>query len=399
MPGEADDPRTRSSSLDGLRAIAAFAVLAGHSYLLSGTFLSERDTRPLAVLVNSGEAGLWLFFAISGYLIAGPFLRALVDGAQSPSLHSYSLRRVTRIYPAYWVAFAVALLIGPGLSIGAGRLLLHAALLHNLVPGEQQAVFFVSWTLSVEVLFYAFVPVAFHLSRRRWSGAVSPNRLGTAIVGLWIASILWVAVVDAFAAPASPTTVYLRLVLPALLSMFCPGMLVYLAETEAAQTLGGPWARYRAAMRRPWAVLLLSGTFVGVGMAMRVSTNNVVFDLHRQSFAIACGLLVALALQRGARITKVFARLAPVGLVSYGIYLWQGVVLEILLPRAGHPPRYTPLPHEGGTAFLVHVTYVASASVILAVMSWFVVERPVLHWARRRSPRRDVEPGRAAPTL
>ncbi|HWW53207.1 MAG TPA: acyltransferase family protein, partial [Acidimicrobiales bacterium] len=62
----------RSTNLDVLRAFAALAVLVGHSYQLSGTNINPRDLRPDKLLISNSAAGVWLFFALSGYLIAGP---------------------------------------------------------------------------------------------------------------------------------------------------------------------------------------------------------------------------------------------------------------------------------------------------------------------------------------
>lgn len=104
---------TRSANLDIVRAVAALSVLTGHSYLLSGTFPDHTDLRPDHLLITNMAAGVWLFFALSGFLIAAPFIDALVSGASLPGLRTCALRRSTRIYPVYLVAFLVAALVAP----------------------------------------------------------------------------------------------------------------------------------------------------------------------------------------------------------------------------------------------------------------------------------------------
>ncbi|MDQ3493118.1 MAG: acyltransferase family protein, partial [Chloroflexota bacterium] len=84
--GAATTGAGRVGNLDVLRAVAAFGVLAGHAYSLSGRFLPVRAERWYDVVLMSGAAGVWLFFAISGYVIAKPFIDRLVSGQPLPDL-------------------------------------------------------------------------------------------------------------------------------------------------------------------------------------------------------------------------------------------------------------------------------------------------------------------------
>ena len=111
--GAASAGHRRSRELDAVRAAAALAVLAGHAYALAGGSPPRTSLEIEAVLVNNGGAGIWLFFALSGYLIGAPFLRALRDGTPLPSLAGYAVRRGARVLPAYWVAFAALAVVLP----------------------------------------------------------------------------------------------------------------------------------------------------------------------------------------------------------------------------------------------------------------------------------------------
>jgi peptidoglycan/LPS O-acetylase OafA/YrhL len=79
--------------IDGLRAIAAIAVVGVHVGVLPGGF-----------------AGVDIFFVISGYLISGLILRALARGSFS-SFEFYA-RRVKRIFPALIVLLVAASVLG-----------------------------------------------------------------------------------------------------------------------------------------------------------------------------------------------------------------------------------------------------------------------------------------------
>src|SRR5258708_3526278 len=69
----------RSASLDALRGTAALLVLIGHAARLTTT------PSKAGWLAN----GVMLFFPLSGFLIAGPFVRSLVDGRPLPNVPGY----------------------------------------------------------------------------------------------------------------------------------------------------------------------------------------------------------------------------------------------------------------------------------------------------------------------
>ena len=50
------------------------------------------------------QSGVQVFFVISGFVIARPFVVAVLDGRRCPSFRRYAGRRFIRIFPAYWFA-------------------------------------------------------------------------------------------------------------------------------------------------------------------------------------------------------------------------------------------------------------------------------------------------------
>jgi peptidoglycan/LPS O-acetylase OafA/YrhL len=103
-----------------------------------------------------------LFFALSGYLVGGPFLRSLLAGGRPVNPVVYAVRRVARILPGYWFALAAMLaLLATGTGFSMWQVPVHAMLLQNFVPGpESIALLGVAWTLGIEALFYVAMPVA-----------------------------------------------------------------------------------------------------------------------------------------------------------------------------------------------------------------------------------------------
>jgi peptidoglycan/LPS O-acetylase OafA/YrhL len=355
------------------------AVLVGHSYLLSGANVPVVSHRPLYALVSNLGAGVWLFFGLSGYLIGGPYLAAFLAGQPAPRLRTYTIRRVVRIYPAYLAALAFVLAVG-ATGVHRWSLPFHALLLHNLIPGEQRSVFFPAWTLTLEILFYAFVPAVAWAVQRGTKGALSRRTIAWGVAAVWVASTGWTLGAGLLAGRYPGTSLYLRFVFPGVLAMFCPGLLVYLAETSGAD--GGRWVeRYRALVARRGAVGLLAALLALLGAVLASTYSVVVYDLARVPFAVASGLLVGLAVDARPWSRMALGVLAPLGLVSYGIYLWQGGVMAFLVQH----PGLVPLRHEGLTAWAVHAAMLLSIVVVVAVVSWVVLERPAIAFGQRRS--------------
>ncbi|HMQ49681.1 MAG TPA: acyltransferase [Saprospiraceae bacterium] len=166
--------RTTSSGrylpeVDGFRFVAIMPVLIQH--------LSERLQRysdiawaqPLeddfsVYLSSRGTIGVFIFFAISGFILALPFAQHHLEGSSKPRLKTYLLRRLTRLEPPYilWMScFFVILLMKGGWTFG--HLLPHylasIVYLHNLTFLDYSAINPVAWSLEIEVQFYLLAPL------------------------------------------------------------------------------------------------------------------------------------------------------------------------------------------------------------------------------------------------
>lgn len=293
-----------------------------------------------------------------------------------PSIPVYGRRRALRIFPAYWLAFAAVLLFGlpAGASVSAGEVAVHGALLHNLVPGEQQAIYFASWTLTLEALFYCAVPVAAWVLARRRPAGWSARSLTVLVVATWIASVGFTATAPLVS--DADRTLWLRLLFPSMASMFCPGILVAIGVHAARSGTAPRWFTAITDNRRASLVVL---AILAVGGAIgATAVPLLVYDLSRQLFALASGIALVLAVTRGPLMVGGRA-LRSLGVVSYGIYLWQGVVIYVLERH----PQLIPLRHTGTLAYAVHVAVLLGLTLPLAWASWHLVERPAIAASRR----------------
>jgi len=152
--------------IDGLRFVAISTVFYYHiaHYLPISKAGVGVPSFPLGVLMNVGRYGVELFFVISGFVLALPFVRARLAGGKPVSLRAYFLRRVTRLEPPYLLlmlaAFAIKVLGGGGSARELlPRLLAGFIYQHNTIYGEMNPVMGAAWSLEVEIQFYILTPL------------------------------------------------------------------------------------------------------------------------------------------------------------------------------------------------------------------------------------------------
>jgi peptidoglycan/LPS O-acetylase OafA/YrhL len=130
----------RISWLDGLRGIAAMAVVLGHFFWGMLNF-------PGQWLFDPGVFGVSLFFLISGYIVPATVRVA----SERPALN-FVWSRFFRLYPLYWLS-----LVGGGLVFGSSltEMLGNVTMVQRFIGMKD--VINVYWTLQVEIVFYGIV--------------------------------------------------------------------------------------------------------------------------------------------------------------------------------------------------------------------------------------------------
>jgi len=156
------------TSLQGGRAIAALMVVFYHLniFILPKRLYAETG-EALHPVANMGYSGVEFFFALSGFLMLYIHRR---DFGAPQKAYSYAIKRVSRIYPAYWLVLIPMVLAGALIpAVGLGYMPGLGQLLPNLflVPMEDTPILQVSWTLQHEMLFYAIFGLAI---LHRWVG-------------------------------------------------------------------------------------------------------------------------------------------------------------------------------------------------------------------------------------
>src|SRR4051794_1450095 len=137
--------------IEPLRGLAAMSVLVFHAGMFSAALHHGGWWDPL---VGHLQAGVPIFFVLSGFLLYRPFVAARADARPAPQIGRYAARRIARIVPAYWVALALVSLL-PQIHLVGGPLIYFGFLQTYFPSLEVNAGIAPAWSLCVEVSFYA----------------------------------------------------------------------------------------------------------------------------------------------------------------------------------------------------------------------------------------------------
>lgn len=340
--------------IDGLRFIAIMAVVLYHlqDYVVVKTGRSGSGDW-LALLMSQGYIGVQLFFAISGFIIARPFLNGT-----SPGLRRYFMRRLTRLEPPYLINLLLVFVLLVTV-LGADpvalfpHLLASALYLHNILFGGMSEINFLAWSLEVEFQFYVLAPALL---------------AGLVALGGWLRrlALLLLVIAGGWAYRSDPLgELGVGATLIGYFGFFAAGVL-------AAEVYVGRWGE-RSPLAWGWDAVAFMG-WVGLLVALLVGTDN------RPMIPIC--ILLAILGSLGGRWSARILGLAPVYLIGgmcYTLYLYHFLIISavgrFVLPwLSAARPLWVDLLFTG--AIVVPVVLVAGTFLFL------LTEKPFMRWRR-----------------
>lgn len=350
----------RIKSLDGLRAVSIFIVLAAH---VAETVHLRHDPYTRFVS-NVGSFGVKIFFVISGFLIT-TLLLAEERKTGRISLGMFYLRRAFRILPvAYLFIAVVGVMALTGFIVLPRHNLLYAALfLMNMAP---EGTWWTGhlWSLAIEEQFYLVWPVVFLLTKGR-GRLISCVAMIVAAPLLRISTLLW--------APRVFDVMHQSLLfLGDSLAIGCLLALVVVRLETSGRARR--WIGSKLFAMVPVLAVLMYGTL----------NSRAWPEFH---FALGDSIsLICIALtiwrvihwQDAAHRFLNWKALVVIGTLSYSLYIWQQIFLN-----AGSSYWINAFPQNLVLAFLT------------AAASYYLVESPILrgrahvvNWIRRRKTAR-----------
>ena len=354
----------RFRHIDSLRAVAALLVVWLHftqflKDLVPGDPWLLGFLRAVPAALDMGRLGVIIFFAISGFVICRSF-----GGPSQGAGKRFVIRRLCRLYPAYWVS----MLGGIFWFWLSSQLITWKLLAANtiMIPLflDQGCLVGVYWTLHVELIFYV---LCLCLHRTRW--LERPVILAVTVIALTGLSRYW-RIIDRtdLGAPIIGRHLY------------CLGVAVMiwgaLFRTVYDQTGG-----FRRGVRAHRGTWLLLATALALPVVLDPRIGWYLMGLgpgHLPShIAVAFGMWFFAVWVAWWRVDN--RVLTYLGVISYSVYLFHAVVMLIIVQvLKDHPAlRAWNLPNwqyclVGG---------VLTLGVSAAVYHW--VERPAINLGRR----------------
>lgn len=284
----------RLAFVDSMRLFAALLVLLQHIFEGRAGFVKSYLI-PLA----PGVAGVAIFFFISGYVIP-------MATRHGFAWRPFMIRRVFRIYPLYLVALLILFIAG-GLQILPQMRYVYAASAGTWAANVLLIVEYVgarpflgvSWTLAVELVWYALFAASIILFGRR-----AADRLDIFIPVSFVALALLSLMIDTRIPLGRPTMIY-----AAVLGFQCYRF--HIGEISA---------RRLTRSITTFAVVALFGTYVAFGV---FSHPNLTLAQALGPWIFATTIFLTWVLYRPLREMKPLNRgiLPALGAMSYSIYL------------------------------------------------------------------------------
>jgi peptidoglycan/LPS O-acetylase OafA/YrhL len=347
----------RVASLTGIRAVAALLVMLTHAAYTTGNYTQGY----VGLMYSRMEIGVAIFFVLSGFLLFGPWVKALASGGPSPSVRRYAWHRVRRIMPAYAVTVIAAYLLYHFRTAGPNPGHTWMGFLRNLsltqIYTDQYLFSYLHqgltqmWSLAVEVAFYVVLPLLAYLlvvvlCRRRWR----PVLLLAGLAGLALLTPAWLILVH--------TTDFLpdgaRLWLPTYLSWFIGGMMLAVLQSMGVRTY--------AMASVPLAVACFFIVSTPIGGDPTTSPAELREALVKVAFYAVIAVLMVAPLALGDRgLYAKFLASRPMvflGEISYEIFLIHLLTMELVMVEIVHYPVYT-----GSTVIVFAVTFVVTVPV------------------------------------
>lgn len=342
--------------LDAVRTFAVAAVLLQHFVGLNNL------PGPFATL-PWGHLGVCLFFVLSGFLITGILIRSrdlVEENGQSAGFgaRQFYIRRFLRIFPLYYfiIALGLVLAIPPAREIW-NWLISYTMNIYVSVRGDENYFFSNFWSLAVEEQFYVVWP---------WFVLFAPRKYLLAATLVMISSgPVW----RFYAFTHGLNFVALYKLTPACMDSLGVGAL--LAQVHHSVLAKETIRKYLGRVILPAGLVLSTFLWALVYFEINWSANIVLFDL---SVAMIFCWFISSASMGFRGVTGALMASRPFvycGKISYGIYVYHQFtppILAFVLGKAGLPYR----PH-GWLSLVLG----AALTMIIASLSWYLLEQPV----------------------
>ncbi len=387
------------AELDGLRALAILLVVSFHSWYFlqfalptAEAFLAFSDSLPWILgFIRRGDLGVDIFFVLSGYLLSWQLFQKRMKSGPINVKRFYA-HRVFRIYPLYLIALLLA-----AIDSGFTLRMLGNLLAYNIWTDASNIIIPWTWSLSVELEFYAIVPLLILLVRNGKTLAM----LSTAFVLLTVGWSYWVLTTYPQLANYSLMDLklagqdgdialfykHLYVAMPVRLSQFTFGMTgawLVLNRASKLSKIGGT-------TKTMLMVLIL----IGAGLPLVHNPFTTLTDTYRPivyfellfgrvTFAAAIAMLIVLLHFNMAPRFKRFLSLRflePIARFSFSMYLFHPLFIYlgiITFIGTGKTETISVFQYAGVCTIAI------LGSMLFGYITWHIIERPTIRFGRKK---------------
>ncbi len=335
----------RFRNVDGLRGLAAVAVILGHWGEILAEWTGSAGLKAISFeYFSAGRLGVVAFFCVSGFVIPFSFR------GERPLL-SFIISRFFRLYPAYWLSILLAVALTP-FAFSYRQIAANLTMAQHLL-GEPD-ILGVYWTLIIELAFYGICFVLF-AAGLLYKG-VSHACLMTAL--------LMIATIGAVYCRLHPEH-DLPLGLPTYLAAMHLGILARRALVEKDDL---------SIRIYPIALLGLCISVIAINIIAYYGTNSQPVSW----IGSITGYMMGLVLFLGCIHRNWFAhhRLQFFGLISYAMYLFHPITLHLTSPLLN---RFS----TPWLAVAVLTPIVVVSTIVVAIAAQRFVEAPAVRLGKR----------------
>lgn len=385
-----------NSGANGLRVLACVLVILHHGFQLYHP--TSNILKKITSVFLMGDSGVSVFFVLSGYLLSIPFWKSWHEEEQIPSLKSYFFRRIIRIAPAFWINLTICYFIEKSLFPNMDGLQLRYIFGMTFLSGISWRFLFPVeingplWSISFEVFSYAL----FAIFSIFWFRTQKPRTFGNA-VRFWLIIAVIVAILHSsllislphasseygwqnglvngarnWWPPFNPVGFFLFFLTGVLASgvhfRFSKSTFFQIPESQILCDI------IVTLLLLVFALLLwfrrdFQQNFIGI------PPLPYLFPLLP---IISGAVLIFVPLSRIWQRICELQIISHLAIISYGIYLWHHLVMELIIRRTGHENGFS-----NPSQWLIFMIVSIVISIFISTLSWTLIEKPIVNWGSK----------------
>jgi peptidoglycan/LPS O-acetylase OafA/YrhL len=367
-------PEPHIKVLDGLRALAISLILIQHATVIMWTDRTHpilaAGTVDLGQILLLGFTGVYLFFILSGFLIAQQLYKADLGNTvtRRTQIQFFFRKRFFRLAPAYYLTLSLVFLMPWFGTHTTECYVAYLAFLQDYICSSYSPIF---WSLAVEFQFYLIAPfliLAALLSRR-------PELfIGMALAAFMLLRVILISI--AYPNTSTYERYFFDIAIPChiALSTLLSGM--FCATLWQNETIRLWLSDYKRASILLWGGIAIIFLVFALNLDFydAVTLKQKIAFLPSVTVGFCCMMLGLLGGGAGYRIFQTHP-LQWLAMISYSLYLVHFFILFVFerLIRPVHGLWQINL--------LLSLGFCFGAAILL----YFLVEQPFIEWAKRKS--------------